>query len=341
MNPARAANQHGFVLVATLWFLAAITIVAAYFADRVGKSVESAAQSRRMTEAMVQMAGTRADTLFHFATDGFSNWGLGFDPVSAIALDDRPYRGVGKDVVRIQDTRGLLSLNFPDQLLLGRLLSSFGVPGEKHAALFDALADFTDTDNFRRLNGAEAPEYAAAGLPPPPNEWLYSPYQLKSVYGWHLLSDLWNDGRFLSLLTTSRISGFNPNTAPRDILIALVGKENHQLVDEVIRLRKSNRMLASEKIFALVRTYSVESENVLTFPSNSIRIMQQSPDLPWAQEITLTLTPTLESSPWHIDYYARRSVSAITVDGINIPRLSSELSNPENAIGPPTLRPES
>ncbi len=312
-------KQGGFVLVATLWFLATTTVVAAYFADRVGKSVEAAVQSQRMADGLVEMADTRAEAFFHFATDGFSQWGLGADPRTAIALDGRPYRGGGQDIISLQDNRGLLNLNFPDRFLVGQILTSFGVPAAKHPALFDALADYIDIDNLRRLNGAEAAEYEAAKLSPPANEWLYSPHQLKSVYGWHELGDLWNDGRFIPLLTTSRIVGFNPNTAPRDILITLAGKDNKSLAEEILLLRRSNPALALEKAVALVRALSLDSDNVFMYPSASVRITQQSEVVPWALEVNLTLTPTSESLPWHSDYYAKTRAKAKTLGEVATP----------------------
>lgn len=326
-------KQCGFVLVATLWFLAAITIVATYFADRVGKSVESAVQSQRMSEGLVEMANTRTEAVFHFATDGFSQWGLGADSGNAIALDDRPYLGVGKDVIRLQDNRGLLNINFPDQVLLGQLLSSFGVPAEMHAALFDALADYVDSDSLRRLNGAEAPEYAAVKLPPPANDLLYLPQQLKSVYGWHELTKLWNDGRFMPLLTTSRVFGFNPNTAPREVLLALAGKENVPLVEEIMGLRKSNQVLAIEKTLALIRARSLNADNVSIYPSSSVRMTQQSEAVPWALEISLMLTPMSDSSPWRMDYFAKTRVKPTSPDETPIPRLPSALSVPATGVG--------
>ena len=316
---ASLRKQGGFVLVATLWFLATITIVAAYFADRVGKSVESAVQSQCMAEGMVDMASTRAEAIFHVATDGFSQWGLGLDSRYAVALDDRPYLGVGKDVIRLQDNRGLLNINFPDQLLLGQLLSSFGVPADKHAALFDALADYVDSDNLRRLNGAEAPEYEAVKLPPPPNELMYLPHQLKSVYGWHELTNLWNDGRFLPLLTTSHVFGFNPDTAPAEILTALAGKDNIPLTQEILRLRRTNQLLAAEKTLALITARSLNRDNVSMYPSNSIRITQQSEAVPWAFEISLMLTPMLDSSPWRVDYYAKTRVKPRNPEEVAVP----------------------
>jgi len=97
-----AANaQRGFVLVATLWILAVITIAASYFAERVSRSIALAQQKQESTEQLVEFANTRAEVLYRLGTMRVSLYGLGNPP--AIALDDRPYRGSGDDIVRLQD----------------------------------------------------------------------------------------------------------------------------------------------------------------------------------------------------------------------------------------------
>ena len=148
---------------------------------------------------------------------------------------------------------------------------------------------------------------------------MYLPHQLKSVYGWHALSNLWNDGRFMPLLTTSRVFGFNPDTAPAEILTALAGKDNTPLTQEILRLRRTNRLLAAEKTLALIRARSLSSDSVSIFPSNSIRITQQSEAVPWALEISLMLTPMLDSSPWRVDYYAKTRLRPKSPEEVAVP----------------------
>lgn len=315
------ASQSGFVLVFTLGFLAVLTIAVTYFSERVAKGVEGAVQSQRQVSALVEMASTRAEFLYYFATGGFSPLGLGVAPETVISLDNRPYRGVGTDLIRLQDNRGLLNLNFPDLLLLQRLLLSRGVPAEKHPALFDALKDYSDIDDFRRLNGAEKEEYRAANLPPPPNEWLTTPLQLQSVYGWSELAELWRTGNFMSLFSVARQSGFNPATAPRELLVALSGIENKALIDEIISLRYTNPVLANAKAFALLAIQQADNDNLVTFPGNSIRITQSSPDIPWAIQTNITLTTFQDVAPWHIDYYAKVPSESKSSDENTIPRL--------------------
>lgn len=104
-------------------------------------------------------------------------------PASALALDDRPYRTLGDTLVQVQDNRGLLNLNVVDDERLGRFLGVLGVPPERRSALIDALRDYGDEDNLKRLNGAEVAEYAAAGLPPPRNAKLVTPLEARRIYG--------------------------------------------------------------------------------------------------------------------------------------------------------------
>lgn len=298
-----AANaQRGFVLVATLWILAVITIAASYFAERVSRSIALAQQKQETTEQLVEFANTRAEVLYRLGTTKVSLYGLGDPP--AIALDDRPYRGSGDDIVRLQDNRGLLNVNFLEQNMMSRLLGQLGVPIEKRDAMIDTLLDYVDTDDLRRLNGAEKSEYAALGLPPPANDWLASPYQLRNIIGWRdqpgLLESL------LRFVTTSRVIAFNPNTAPLEALASLPGA-SRETAAALIRMRKEKPLYTVGQL-ADFTAGMLDPDYFLFYPGNSIRITQQSKKLPWAVQYSLTLTPRSESAPWRVDYDVKTAV---------------------------------
>ena len=301
MKPAN--TQRGFVLVLTLWVLAVITIAATYFAERVGRSIELARQKQETTEELIAFANTRADILFQLGTVPFSFYGLGSQP--AIALDNQPYLGAGNDIVRLQDNRGLLNVNFPQQTMISRLLGQLGIPIEKRDAMIDTLLDYTDTDNLERLNGAEAPEYTALGLPPPPNDWMASPYQLNNIIGWRDQPELLK--KLLQLVTTSRIYGFNPNTAPPEVLASLPGC-SPDAAAAIVKMRKMKPFYSSGQLPGLTAGI-LDPEFLYFFPSNSIRITQQSSKLPWAVQYSVTLTPNSENAPWRVDYYVKTPVT--------------------------------
>lgn len=240
------SHQCGFVLVATLWILAIVTISATYFATRVNRSLALAQHAQQVAEEELAMANSRAEIMFRLGTTLLSINGLGESPQSAIRLDDRLYRGSGGDVIQLQDNRGLLNVNFVEQTMLARLLGQLGIPAEKRDAMIDKLRDYTDMDNLRRLNGAEAPEYEAAHLPPPPNEWLMTPNQLKNVLDWNNQLGLWTKNRLPNLVTTARVAGFNPNTAPAEVLASLPGG-SWEAAQSIIAARHKAPLISDRK----------------------------------------------------------------------------------------------
>ncbi len=297
--------HRGFVLVTTLWILAIITIAAGYFAERVSQSIELAQQKQDTTQQLVEFANTKADILYRLGTTPFGFDGLGRGP--AIALDDRPYRGSGEDFVRLQDSRGLINVNFVESRMISCLLGQLGVPMEKRVAMLDTLLDYTDNDDLRRLNGAELAEYTALGLPPPSNDWLLIPHQLINIIGWRDKSYLWENQNLLRFVTSSRIFGLNPNTAPPEILNCLPGI-SPGAAETLVKMRTEKPFLTSVE-FAKLYSGFINTDYLLFFPGNSLRITHQSRKLPWTIQFSLTLTPMNEENPWRIDYQAKIPVT--------------------------------
>jgi general secretion pathway protein K len=318
MNPKR---QCGFVLVVTLWMLAIITIGAASFAEQVAISINLARQSQQATDALVDFASTRAEILFRLSTARVNGFGLGATPTEAITLDNRLYRGTGQDMVRLQDSRGLININFIQPDMLRRLLGQMSIPSEIRETLLDTLNDYTDTDDLRRLNGAEAAEYLSRDLPPPPNDWLITPWQLQNIIGWREQTALWRERRLPELLTTARVVGFNPNTAPREALAALPGS-SPKIADRMIELRKVKLFTDVAELSKLTGQGGFDSESILFFPGNNFRLMQESDKIPWALHYQITLTPLNDFSPWRIDYYLKIGVTP-TAQNANHPQLTA------------------
>ena len=319
------SREHGFVLVVTLWILAVITIGAAFFAQRVGSSIALARQSQQATQALLDLYSTRAEILFRLGTTGMSVYGLGPTPQAAIALDDRRYRGTGEDTVRLQDSSGLININFVQPEMLLRLLGQLGVAAGNRDALLDTLYDYTDTDDLRRLNGAEAAEYRGRGLPLPPNDWLVTPWQLQDIIGWREQATLWKDQRLFEIVTTARVLGFNPNTAPREALAALPGS-SAEIADSLIKLRLLNPFTRISDLGSLANHPALDSENVVFFPGNNIRLTQESDKIPSALRYQITLTPMSDHAPWRIDYYIKTSVTSLAQNANEPPPLPARVA---------------
>jgi len=308
--PNVASNsQRGFVLVLTLWVLVIVAMAAGYFADRVVRSTELAQQSRQNTRALIDMTSTQAEVLYRLGTTSITEYGLGRGN-TLIALDNRPYAGIGKTIVRLQDNRGLLNLNTADDGRLQRLLGLLDVPPEQRAHLIDTLHDYTDLDKLHRLNGAEESDYLALNLPPPTNTNLTTPWEAKHIIGWRDYPQLWQQGRLAELTTSSTAFGFNPNTASAEVLTTLPGI-SEQIAQLIIAQRSLSPIINGGQFAALTGLPEQQFESIIgVIPSNALRITQTAAGLSWSLQYNITLTPNSIEAPWRTDYYSRISSPA-------------------------------
>jgi general secretion pathway protein K len=324
--------QGGFVLVLTIWILAAITIAAAYFGERVQASLRAAAARQDLTSAELALSDGRAEILFRLSTLRLTIWGLG-DAPNAIRLDGRPYSVAG-GVVELQDAAGLLGLNVFTDEAMSRLLTTLGVPLPRHAPLIDALRDYTDADDLRRLNGAEAAQYAAAGLTRRPrNGPLTTPLELQDILGWSREDPLWTLGASVMDFTAPESAGrFNPNTAPWQALTSLPGTTR-----DIAALFQARRDLQPIDAGWVDRTLGTQFDGlpspIQAFPSNDIRITQRVPGLPWAVRYNLKLTPSSDLGPWKVTYFHRVEVPTVMPGPAMVPRNTPPASaaQPSNA----------
>ena len=149
-------KQRGIALVMVLWVLILLGLVAASFLreTRLSTGIARNALENARAEALAE-AGIQRAML-----------GLADGDVTAWRVDGTPYQfalGDGTVVVRIQDEGGKVDLNLASPPLLQGLLQVTGVEANAARNLLDAIVDFRDPDNNRLPDGAEDPEYAAAG----------------------------------------------------------------------------------------------------------------------------------------------------------------------------------
>ena len=118
------------------------------------------------------------------------------------------------------DESGKIDLNTASDALLKNLFqTAAGADPDTAARLVDAIGDWKDADDLRRPQGAEAPEYQAAGLSyKPANAPFETVAELQRVLGmtpalYAAVAD--------SLTVFSRQPGVNPAYASRTVLLAL------------------------------------------------------------------------------------------------------------------------
>ncbi len=318
-------RQKGFILVMTIWLLAAIAIAAAFFAGRVQKSLQLAQQRQSGADAQVALSDARAELLFRLATVPMTQQGMGIEP-GLVVLDDRPY-ALGEVLVQIQDARGLINLNRVPDEQLRRFLLTLKVPVEQHDRLIDTLRDYMDADDLLRLNGAEAPQYRELGLDPPSNAPLVSPVEVRRILAWRDLPQWAAGSEAYDWVTADESLAVNPNSAPWQVLTSLPG-----VTEELAKAIVKRRQLGSIDAALLEQALGVQMGGVpplaLPFPSNALRLTLRSKGVPWALRYNVKLTPRGANAPWQITNFYRleRNVNAeLSSDAASAPVFPSKV----------------
>jgi general secretion pathway protein K len=139
--------------------------------------------------------------------------------------------GEAEVTVSLRDLAGLVDLNAATPELLDALLTAaekqsggaLTIDEATRKAVVDAIGDWRDRDDLRRLNGAEAAEYLAADRGyGPTNGPFASVHELRYVLG--MTPELYET--LAPLLTVhSKMPGINPDYAPEALLTGLPGAD--------------------------------------------------------------------------------------------------------------------
>lgn len=194
--------------------------------------------------------------------------------IARVALDGRAYAvGVGgaRALVRVQDEAGLLNLNAPDEQAASALLNTLGAPGADRLAA--TLADFVDEDDLRRAAGAEDASYRRAGLAPPPNAALTSPWRALDALGWRGALTGARRAEFFALATALDVGqALNLNTAPPEVLAARLNLDA-RAVRALLGRRESAPLLRQDEIEAFAGAQTrADSSPLGTAPGTRFRL---------------------------------------------------------------------
>ncbi len=303
----RRQRQRGYILALNLAVLALMLMGASYVGQRVFDAVRLAKTEERAVDFSYELESARARLLMILATAPRTALGLGAPPVNA-NLDGTEYRLTDTVVVGLQDMRGLVSINGTSLSGFGRerierLLGTWGVAGSRAVTLTDALLDYRDGDDLRRLNGAERAEYRAVGAEQDlRNADLLSPSELQRVLGWPASAELWGADPISEHISTQRGSSFNPNTAGWRALVAMAGVEAANAKSLVESRRQS---LGAADLSALLFGPGVgdpfgANSFVLPFPGPTLVVTLRVAQAPWGYRMVITHTPGENAGPWRI-----------------------------------------
>lgn len=209
----RRRRQRGFALVTVLWaamILAAVAasiIATAHTEARLEHTRYGAAQLGAIAEGAIDIA------ILHMLDPS-----LAAEPPA----DGLPFAlsfGGRRVAMRVEDEAGKIDLNLAQGELLRRLFVAVGVEPLAAQAFVDKVLDWREAGSGRRLNGAKAEDYRAAGF-------AYGPRQapFESVAELRLVMGM-TPALFArvapSLTVYSQSSWVDPAFAPPDVLAAL------------------------------------------------------------------------------------------------------------------------
>ena len=146
------------------------------------------------------------------------------------------YDGMTAEISVIGEN-GLVDINSATRTLLQKVFEQIGIVDDEAETLIDAIQDFKDKDDLKRLNGAEDRDYEAAGF-------LYgskdAPFErieeLQQVMG--ITASIYN--RLSKYLTvSSQGKGINPMLAPRHILMLLADGDAAAVNDYITQREES------------------------------------------------------------------------------------------------------
>lgn len=218
-------RQRGLALVVVLWVSLLLALLAGSYAFGVRTETRIVAGIREKAEARAL-----AEAAIVWMSAGMQQW----------ELEDRPLGLNGESfvwtfagrplVLRATEASGRIDINSADEGLWSSVLRHVGVPDEEVVKLVDAILDWSDSGDARRANGAEAPEYEAAGITPGPKDApFHSVDELGQVLG--MTPEILV--RLRPLLTVHGGGGLNPTYAPREVLLMLA-EGDIELVDELL-----------------------------------------------------------------------------------------------------------
>lgn len=286
-------------LIMVMGALALIALVAARFAQRIDDLSRQTASLRAYAEQSLQARNAMAATLYYTATRRVGPAGFGPPLTPELRADNRVYSFPDGGQVQVQDQRGLMPLNAVDTVGLTSVLQRLGVAPGQASRLVDVLEDYLDTDNLKRLNGAEAPEYAAAGLPPPRNDFIGTARELARMPGWRDAPQVVAALEKWSAPTRRLV--VNPNTAPIELLAALWPWAAPEQLELLRTLRDSTPFqdgIQASRAIGL----PLDREDIVFHAGAEMRITVSAIGSFGAVQYNVTLTPGGRSAPWLISH---------------------------------------
>ena len=209
-------RQCGIALVLVLWLTVMLTVMAGGFAYSMRNEALAAGNALSIARVRAAADGAIERTAYELARPRLPDaWSPNAEP-HAWQDGDVAIVAVATDETAKIDLNGA-----GESLLRGLFANVGGADPDTAARLADAVMDWRDPDDLKRPNGAESADYSAAGAKTgPANAPFETVGEVARVLG--MTPALY--ARVIGSLTVhSRQPGVNPQTASREVLLALPG----------------------------------------------------------------------------------------------------------------------
>ncbi len=132
-------------------------------------------------------------------------------------------------------------------------------------------------------------------MPPPRNDWLASPQELRQIIGWRDYPQVVD--KLLPLFSARRDGLYNANASPKAVLAARFPRASQRQVEHFIALREMRPFTNAGAARALTGLpFSDDAD--LFHPSDLYQLRIRSNKDPIGVEYTIRLTPAGATRPW-------------------------------------------
>ena len=254
-------TKDGVALLIVLWVITLLMVLVMSFSLLTRTEANSTVffrdgvQKKFFAEAALERATME---IYHRQT--YKNQTVVLEGNEVVRIDGRAYNGsigTGRYVFRLFNESGKINLNTMNTnsgVILNNLLVNLGIAKETADTIVDSILDWIDTDDLRRLNGAEDDYYQS--LPNPykaKNARLDTLEELLLIKGMSpdiLFGTKEQKGliHFVTIYSTS--TKVNINAAPKEVLMALPGI-TEDAVNRIIEQRESVEFKSTQEIQAI------------------------------------------------------------------------------------------
>lgn len=253
----------GIALIQVLIISVILSLLAIFITQTVQKQVQTTSLIKDNHDAHIILATAEAELMQALLTNKrYTNRSSESSIVNNWNFFGKPFQYGNQVTFEIQDYYGLLSVNHIRPGIAQRLFNELGQTNESKTRQFlDSLADWKDSDDLSRLNGAEHKYYQSLKLDTKPrNGYIQSISELFLVRD----SDLISKEHWEAYFSIALISKFNPIQAPEMLLKAFLADDSK--FTEVMTLRNDGTL----NQFSFYEITGIEPDNFVTFSTGRL-----------------------------------------------------------------------